>query len=341
MMYQIHFLAWIWRKERTLFGYLLLWKLLPRCFSDSCSLVSPSSVIIGHPPSTDHWLRLQRRVVGTRITDTWAQGGHTARGMCVWMRELQHRLGPGLTSEWRWAVSLRGPQKRKVVDRVSPLKTSLSIQEIQGSTCAYTQRGSRWAWGAHEARVSFPWGCNTHQSGLTSEIYFHTIPEAGSPRRRCWQGGSFRLLFLQCVFKNIHRTSPVVHWLGIHLPMQRTRVPFLVGEDPTSLGTTKPECHNYWAHSLEPRSCNCWAHVLRFLKPAGPRACALQEKPAQWEAWAPQLERSPYLPQLKKAHVQQQRPSAAKNNKQNIKKLFLKIHSLSFVLLIACSFPAL
>ena len=44
------------------------------------------------------------------------------------------------------------------------------------------------------------------------------------------------------------------------------------------------------------------------------RACALQqEKPSQWEACAPQLESSPYLVQLEKAHMQEQRPSTAEN----------------------------
>jgi len=47
------------------------------------------------------------------------------------------------------------------------------------------------------------------------------------------------------------------------------------------------------------------------------RACALQqEKPSQWEACAPQLESSPYLVQLEKAHMQKQRPAQPKINKQ-------------------------
>ena len=61
-------------------------------------------------------------------------------------------------------------------------------------------------------------------------------------------------------------------------------------------------CHNYWACALEPRSCNHWAHVSQLLKPAHPRACALQqEKPLQWEAHTPQLESNPCLPQLEKS----------------------------------------
>ena len=45
-----------------------------------------------------------------------------------------------------------------------------------------------------------------------------------------------------------------------------------------------------------------------------PRAYALQqEKPLQWEDPTLQLERNPPSSQLEKAHVQQRRPSAAKN----------------------------
>ena len=49
-------------------------------------------------------------------------------------------------------------------------------------------------------------------------------------------------------------------------------------------------------------------------KPVDPRAHApQQEKPPQWEACTPQLESSPYSPQLEKDHKQQQRPSTAEN----------------------------
>ena len=33
---------------------------------------------------------------------------------------------------------------------------------------------------------------------------------------------------------------------------------FLILEDPTCCGATKPMCHNYWAQALEPRSRNFW-----------------------------------------------------------------------------------
>ena len=58
-----------------------------------------------------------------------------------------------------------------------------------------------------------------------------------------------------------------VQWLGIHLPMSGTQVRFLVREDLTCCGATKP---------------------------VGSRACALQ------------LGKSSCSPQLEKAHAQQQ-----------------------------------
>ena len=42
-----------------------------------------------------------------------------------------------------------------------------------------------------------------------------------------------------------NRTSLVVQWLRICLPMQGTKVQSLVWEDPTCPGTTKPVSHSY------------------------------------------------------------------------------------------------
>ena len=50
----------------------------------------------------------------------------------------------------------------------------------------------------------------------------------------------------QLAYQNMSAwTSLVVQWLRIHLPMQRTRVRALVGEDPTCYRATKSMCHNY------------------------------------------------------------------------------------------------
>ena len=90
-------------------------------------------------------------------------------------------------------------------------------------------------------------------------------------------------------FLKILGTFLVAHWLGIHLPMQRTRVRSLVREDPTCLGATKPVHHNYWACALGPPSHNCWSPRATTTEARVPRAHApQQEKPPQWEARAPQ-----------------------------------------------------
>ena len=81
------------------------------------------------------------------------------------------------------------------------------------------------------------------------------------------------------------RTSLVVQWLRIHLPMQETQVQSLLQESSSCLGKTKPMCHNYWASM--------------FLNKKSPRTPTREQ---------------PGLRPLEKASVQQQRPSAAKNN---------------------------
>ena len=90
--------------------------------------------------------------------------------------------------------------------------------------------------------------------------------------------------------------------------MQGTWVQALIQEDPTCREATKPVRHNYWAHTttteptpqlLSPHH-NYWAHTTTT-EDRAPRGHALQRRVA------------PRLLQLEKAHVQQQRPNAAKN----------------------------
>ena len=83
----------------------------------------------------------------------------------------------------------------------------------------------------------------------------------------------------------------------------------LVPKDSMCPRTTKPMCHNYWARALEPTSHNHWAQApqLRrlhaaFTEASTPKAHApQQEKPLQWEVWAPQLKSSPLSQQLEKS----------------------------------------
>ena len=65
-------------------------------------------------------------------------------------------------------------------------------------------------------------------------------------------GAPFRLpitegLFacLRTFFKFENRTSLVVQWLRIHLPMEGTRVQSLVQQDSTYCGATEPVSYNY------------------------------------------------------------------------------------------------
>ena len=121
---------------------------------------------------------------------------------------------------------------------------------------------------------------------------------------------------------NFERISLVVQWMGVHLPMQGTRVQSLVWEGSTCPGATEPGHHNYEVFALEPKSRNYWACVPQLLKPTCPGACMLQLlKPVLLE---PVLHKrrqdskpvhcnqeQPRLAQLEKARVQQQRPRAA------------------------------
>ena len=45
--------------------------------------------------------------------------------------------------------------------------------------------------------------------------------------------------------ENNSRTSLVVQWMGVHLPMQETQVGSLVQEDSTCHRATQPVNHNY------------------------------------------------------------------------------------------------
>ena len=67
-------------------------------------------------------------------------------------------------------------------------------------------------------------------------------------------------------FSNIHkskvcRTSMMVKWLRVCLPMQGTWARSLVQEDSTCCEGTELVCHNYWGHTLKQRrapTCSNW-----------------------------------------------------------------------------------
>ena len=74
--------------------------------------------------------------------------------------------------------------------------------------------------------------------------------------------------------------SLVVQWLRIRLPMQGTRVPALVCEDPTCRGATGPVSHNYWA--------------------CASGACAPQQEATTVRGPRTAMKSGPHLPQLEK-----------------------------------------
>ena len=84
--------------------------------------------------------------------------------------------------------------------------------------------------------------------------------------------------------KRYMRTSLMVQWLRICLPVQGTQVWSLVQEDSTCLVATKPTCHDCWSpHILEPVFCNKRSHCIEKPLPCNYRvapACS-REDPVQ------------------------------------------------------------
>ena len=61
--------------------------------------------------------------------------------------------------------------------------------------------------------------------------------------------------------KNYIEISLMVQWFTIRLLMEGIWVRSLIKEDSTCCRATKPVCHNYLPHALEPTSHNHWAHM--------------------------------------------------------------------------------
>ena len=94
----------------------------------------------------------------------------------------------------------------------------------------------------------------------------------------------WKISWITVILKNTwSRTSLVVQWLRIHLPIQETWVPSLVQEDSTYHKATKPMCHDYWVVCH-----NCWS--LCTIEPVFcNKRSHHNEKPIQLEkAWAQQ-----------------------------------------------------
>ena len=106
--------------------------------------------------------------------------------------------------------------------------------------------------------------------------------------------------------KTLCRTSLLVQWLRICLPMQGTQIQSLIRQDPTCCGATKLVHHNYWA---------C-APCATATKSTPPRANApQQEKPPQWEVHILQLESSSCWLQLEESLCSKEDPVQPKISK--------------------------
>ena len=99
-------------------------------------------------------------------------------------------------------------------------------------------------------------------------------------RAEVWVERHFEGLGEAC--KDTSRTSLVVQWLRVCLPMWGTWVWSLIQEDSSCFSTTKPTCHSYWANALDPVLCSKRSHCNE--KPAlcnwrEALACLSQRKP--------------------------------------------------------------
>ena len=91
---------------------------------------------------------------------------------------------------------------------------------------------------------------------------------------------------LLCQERKSQGASLVVQWLRVLMPMQGTRVPSLVWEDPKCCRAPEPVRHNYRAHAPR-RPCSATTEATRGGNPHT------------------STKSSPHLPQLEKACVQQ------------------------------------
>ena len=97
----------------------------------------------------------------------------------------------------------------------------------------------------------------------------------------------------------------VIQWLGICLPMQRTRFQSLIWEDSTCCGATKtcePQLLSLSSRALEPQLLNpCPAAT----KACTPGARALKQEATKMRRLSSAMKSSPHSLQLEKAHMQQ------------------------------------
>ena len=104
------------------------------------------------------------------------------------------------------------------------------------------------------------------------------------------------------------RTSLLVQWTSILLPMQGAWIWSLVWENPTCQRATNPLCHNYWACALEPVFCS--------------KRCSHNDRITYWkEEWSPPaaIRKSPHTARRPSTTIYKKRKQRIKNKNQTKK----------------------
>ena len=176
----------------------------------------------------------------------WEVQGQCASRCSIWWEPASW-----FTDGWILSISSHGRRGRRALfykgtNPIHESSTLMSISPPKGPTSKYYHTGD---------------SVSTFEFGGEANIQFMSTSNQSE-----WKVLIKHLRYLIEIPKRSHlksraRTSLVVQWLRIRLPMQGTWVRSLVEEDPTCCGTTKPVRHNYWAWALEPASHNYWAQT--------------------------------------------------------------------------------
>ena len=140
---------------------------------------------------------------------------------------------------------------------------------------------------------------------MSRELKSWTVTEIDVYCSTQWDIMCLKMIVLKTVVTGISL------WWRLCLPMKGTQVWSLVQEDPTCHGTTKPICHKHWACTVEPGSCNYWAHEPQLLKPT-PLELMLCNKrsPPTVRNLCTKTRELPVLDTARESPMQQPRPRA-------------------------------
>lgn len=102
--------------------------------------------------------------------------------------------------------------------------------------------------------------------------------------------------------------------------MQGTWVWYLLQEDFTGCGTTRPVYHNCWPGAPEPRNHTSWTHVLQLLKPAHLKPVLRKKRRHCSEKPLHRNEEQSPLTAAREKPAEQQRHSTVKNKENDFLK---------------------